>query len=131
MHGDRSGRGGLHAPEHGLHPCAEFARAERLHHVVVAADLQADHAIHFARACSEKNDRQIRRAADLAAQVEADDIRQSDIKDDERPRPARQGRARERCDLQHPDAWSHQSRSCYASMRSTHRSCRGTPSFLP
>ena len=71
----QSRRLGVHllAPQVRLHPRHQFARAERLGHVIVAADFEAQHAVHFVRARGQEQHRgarQHRRLANLAAQLE-------------------------------------------------------------
>src|ERR1051326_7255063 len=64
----------------------QLARAEGLGHVVVAADLQAEDAVDFVGAGCEKQYRRARQhcgLADLAAELEAIDIGQHDVQQDE------------------------------------------------
>ncbi len=61
----------------------QFARTERLHHVIVAADFETDHAIDFVAAGGKKNHRHIGKRAHDPADFEPVDIRQSDIENDE------------------------------------------------
>jgi hypothetical protein len=81
--GRRRGRGISSAAEDGADARAEFARAERLRHVVVAADFEADHAVDLVGARREKKHGQRVTRAQLPTDVEAIDVRQPDIEDDE------------------------------------------------
>ena len=79
-----NGRFGVHLlpPEVRLHPRYQLARAEGLGHVIVPADFQAQHAVHFVRAGGEEQDGdapQRGRLADLAAQLEAIHLGQHDV----------------------------------------------------
>ena len=61
----------------------ELARAERLCDVVIATDLQPEHAVDFVVAGGEEEDRNIGRFADFPADVEAVEFRHADIEHDE------------------------------------------------
>ena len=62
-----------------LHARDQFAWAERLGDVIVAADLEADHAIHFIGARGQKKNRYFRALANLAANRETVHFRHGDI----------------------------------------------------
>ena len=92
--------GGLDAREQFLDPQHELARTERLRDVIVGAELEPEHAIHFRRARGEHQNRNRsgrRIAAENLADLEPVDFRQHQIEDDQRrPFIARRGRARVR-----------------------------------
>ncbi|SPF49561.1 hypothetical protein SBA4_4090016 [Candidatus Sulfopaludibacter sp. SbA4] len=70
----------------GLHARDQLARAEGLGHVVVAADFEAQHAVHLVRSRGEKQDRgpaQHGRLADQPAQLEAVYLGKHDVQQDE------------------------------------------------
>ncbi|MCY1442845.1 hypothetical protein D9M71_592330 [compost metagenome] len=69
--------------EDGLDPRRHLARAERLDHVVVGADLQADHAVDLGVARGEEDHRHLGEAPQPLAGLEAADIRQADVEDDQ------------------------------------------------
>ena len=71
-----------HAAQDDVHPRDKFARAERLGDIIVAADLQAQHAIDLVVACGEKKDRNVRGLSDFAADVQAVEFRHADIQND-------------------------------------------------
>ena len=83
------GRGsGVHflAAQVGLDARHQLARAEGLGDVIVAADFETQHAVHFFGARREKHHRSARQhggLADLAAQLEAVDVGQHDVEHDE------------------------------------------------
>src|SRR5207237_5782647 len=66
------------AAQDDVHPCDEFARAERLGDIVVAADLQTQHAIDLVVAGGEKEDWNVRGLSDFAADVQAVEFRHAD-----------------------------------------------------
>jgi hypothetical protein len=68
-----------HPPEDRIHPGDQFARAERLCHVVVAADLEAEDAIDFLVARRQKQDRRIGIFPDLAADFQSIHLRHADV----------------------------------------------------
>ena len=70
--------------QNGLHASGEFARAERLHQIIAAANLQADDPVDFTGAGGEENDRNARPRADGLAEFEAAAVGQADIENDER-----------------------------------------------
>src|SRR5690606_4411989 len=61
------------------HPRPHLPRRERLGHVVVAAQLQAQHAVDLLAARGEEDHRQVAEGADLPAHVEAADVRQAHV----------------------------------------------------
>src|SRR5438094_1883830 len=71
------------AAQDDVHPCDEFARAERLGDIVVAADLQTQHAIDLVVAGGEKQDRNVRGLSDFPADVQAVEFRHADIQNDQ------------------------------------------------
>ena len=73
---------GLDAAEHGADPGDELARAERLDHVVVGAELEAGDPVDLVAAGREDQDRDARVAADRADDVEAVDARQAEVEDE-------------------------------------------------
>ena len=82
------GAGGLvsaarRAPEHGLHPRDELARAERLGEVVVGAGLEAQKPVGFLDASRHHDDRDSRSASQRACDLQAVDPGQAEVKDDE------------------------------------------------
>ena len=72
-----------HAAQDDVHPGDEFARAEGLGDVIVAADLEAQHAIDFVVARGEKQDRNVRGLSDFPADVQAVEFRHADIQNDQ------------------------------------------------
>src|SRR5437868_8038467 len=66
------------------HPRNELARIERLRHVVVGADLEADDLVHVLIARGEHEHRQITALADPLADLDAVDVGQHEVEDDER-----------------------------------------------
>jgi hypothetical protein len=72
-----------HATQDDVHPCDEFARAEGLGDIVVAADLQTQYAIDLVVAGGEKKDRHVRGLSDFAADVQAVEFRHADIQNDQ------------------------------------------------
>ena len=77
----RRGRGRAHAPQHGLQPCHQFARLERLGQIVIRPQFQPDHAVHHVAPCRQHHDRQFALAPDGAAQFEAVHFRQHHVED--------------------------------------------------
>ena len=71
------------AAQDDVHPGDEFARAEGLGDVIIAADLEAEHAIDLVVARREKQDRNIGGFSDFPADVQAVEFRHADIQDDE------------------------------------------------
>ncbi|XQU68204.1 hypothetical protein OJJOAM_000935 [Cupriavidus sp. H18C1] len=59
----------------------QFARRERLDHIVVRADLQSDHAIDLLVARRQENHRHIGKGAQRAADLEAVQVRQAHVED--------------------------------------------------
>jgi hypothetical protein len=71
-------------------PRDQLARAERLCHVIVAADLEFQHAIDLVVARGEKQDRHVGGLSDLAADFKPVKLGHADVEDDEvRPVGAR------------------------------------------
>ncbi len=70
-----------HALEDGLDPSRHLARAERLDHVVVGADLQADHAVDLGIARGEEDHRHLGEPPQALAGLETADVRQTDVED--------------------------------------------------
>ena len=64
-------------------PRHHLARAERLDHIIVAAELEAEHPVDLVVARGEEQDRQIVAGAQLAADVEAVHPRHVDVEHDE------------------------------------------------
>ena len=62
----------------------QLTRAERLGNIVVAAHLQTQHTVDLLVARGEEEDRHVRGAADLPADLEAIHLRHADIEHDER-----------------------------------------------
>ena len=82
----RAGRGRrriARAAQDRIHPRDQFARAERLCHVIVAADLKSENAVDLLVAGRQEQDRRIRRLPDLAADFEAVHLRHADVEHDE------------------------------------------------
>ena len=78
----RRGRGGRpHAAQDGAHPGADLAGREGFGHIVVGAHLQPQQTVDLLAARSQKQQWQLADGADAAAELEAADIRQSDIQD--------------------------------------------------
>ncbi len=78
------------APQHGLHASGQLARAERLGHVVVGAELEAGDAVGLVVARGQHDHRQARAGADAAADLEAVDAGQADVEHDQGDLVARQ-----------------------------------------
>src|SRR5262249_31770069 len=76
---------GIGAAEHGADARDELARAERLRHVVVGADLEAEHAIDLGGLCGEHDhgQRAAGRGAETPADLEAVHSREHQVEDDE------------------------------------------------
>ena len=55
------------APQHRADPRHQFARAERLHHVIVGADLEQQHLVHFIAHRAQHDDRRLHAARRAAA----------------------------------------------------------------
>ena len=70
-------------PQDRIDPRHQFARAERLGDVIVAADLEAEDAINLLVAGRQKQDRRIRGLADLPADLQAVHLRHADIEHDQ------------------------------------------------
>jgi hypothetical protein len=70
-------------PQHGLDARDELARRERLRDVVVGAELEPDDAVGLLVARRQHQDRDARAAADAAGRLEAVDVRQPEIEDDD------------------------------------------------
>ena len=76
--------GDRHPAQRGANPRDELAQSERLRHVVVGADLETDHRVDLGVARRHHDDRHTRSAAELAADVDAGDLRQHDVEQHER-----------------------------------------------
>jgi hypothetical protein len=76
---DRRGRGGPPAAQDGLDRRGQLARAERLQHVIIGADLQADDPVDLVGAGGEEDDRDIGKAAQGPAKFEAITVGQADV----------------------------------------------------
>src|SRR3989304_1491719 len=63
-------RPGWRAAEHGAHPGAQLARAERLGHVIIRAELEPDQLVRLVRARGEHHDRPARLAPQVARHVQ-------------------------------------------------------------
>jgi hypothetical protein len=75
-------------------PRDQLARAERLCHVIVAADLEFQHAIDLVVARGEKQDRHVGGLSDLAADFKPVKLGHADVEDDEvRPVGGKAGQA--------------------------------------
>ena len=76
--------GDRHPAQRGANPRDELAQSEGLRHVVVGADLETDHRVDLGVARRHHDDRHTRSAAELAADVDAGDLRQHDVEQHER-----------------------------------------------
>ena len=87
--GDRAGlhhlgRGAAVDPaQHRLHPGDQLGGGERLGEVVVAAELEAEHAVDLAVARGEEDHRDLRRLAQTPAHLEPVDVGQADVEHDQ------------------------------------------------
>ena len=90
---DRLGR---RTPQHGSHARRELSRRERLRHVVVCAELEADDAIGFLRTRGEHDHGQLAIRADLAAEVETVAAGKHQVENDQAGRVLQQSRSRRR-----------------------------------
>ena len=68
------------------HPRHQFPWAERLGHIVVAAQFQAEDAVHLVVARRQEQNRKIAVAPDCLAKLQTVHLRQSDVQDCERRR---------------------------------------------
>ena len=109
----------------------QLAEAERLHDVVVGAELEPDDAVDLVAARRDDDDRHVRRGAEPAAHLEAVDVRQPEVEQHDvvvlrrraRLRPSRRARPRA------PPARAHApAGSAIASSSSTISTRTGTPS---
>ena len=75
--------GHVRSPEDCLDPGDERPRVERLRHVVVGAELEADDRVDVVRAGREHEDRRLGPAADLAADLEPVALREHEVEDHE------------------------------------------------
>ena len=103
---DLGRRPAVGAPQHRLHPRDQLGGRERLREVVVAAELEAEHAVDLAVARGEEDHRDLRRLADALAHLEPVDVGEPDVEHHEpgplvadRLEPGLAGRG-----LQHPVA---------------------------
>jgi len=71
----------VRAPQDGAHARHQFTWVEGLAEVIVGAELQADDAVHVVAAGGEHQDRSLVRGAEFAQDVEAADVRQHDVQD--------------------------------------------------
>src|SRR5215218_8797469 len=71
------------AAQDGADPRNDFAAAERLHHVVVGAELEPDHPVGLLAAGGEHDDRNLRALPQLAADVEAGAVGQHHVEEHE------------------------------------------------
>ena len=74
---------GVRAPQHRPHARRELPRRERLRHVVVRAELEADDPVGLLAPCGQQDDRQVGARPDPAAELEPVDPRQHDVEDHE------------------------------------------------
>ncbi len=72
------------APEDGLHARDQLARVERLRHVVVRADFEADDLVDVLVARRQHQDRDVGLLADAAADLDPVDVRQHQVEHDQR-----------------------------------------------
>ena len=78
------GRGAAVDPaQHRLDPRDQLGGGERLGEVVVAAELEAEHAVDLAVACGEEDHRDLRRLAEALAHLEPVDVGEADVEHDE------------------------------------------------
>jgi hypothetical protein len=70
-------------PQHALDPGEQLARAEGLGEIVVGAHLQSDDAVGLLAARGEHDDRHVRAAAQVAAQLQPVGARQHQVEDDQ------------------------------------------------
>jgi hypothetical protein len=70
-------------PKHGPQAGDELGRAERLRHVVVGAELEAEHTIPLLTGCGQHDDRDTRRAANLSEEVASVPVRKHDVQEHE------------------------------------------------
>ena len=75
--------GGLGPAEHRTNPGDQLPRAERLGHVVVGTELEADERVRLVAARGEHHDRDRRGRAQAARDVEAVEARQAEVEDDQ------------------------------------------------
>jgi hypothetical protein len=68
-----------HAAQNDADARHQFARRERLRHIVIGADLQAHHAVDLIAAGGQENHRRIAKLAQAAAHLQPAHIRQADI----------------------------------------------------
>ena len=71
------------AAQDDVHPRDEFARAEWLGDIIVAADLEAEHAVDLVVARRKKQDRNVGGFSDFPADVQSVEFRHADIQNDE------------------------------------------------
>ena len=76
-------RAACHAAQDDVDAGDEFARAERLGDVIVAADLEAEHTVDFVVPRRKKQDRNVGGLANFAADVQSVEFGHADIQDDE------------------------------------------------
>ena len=76
-------RAAVGASEHRLHPGHQLGGRERLGEVVVAAELEPEHAVDLAVAGGEEDHRDVRGLAQSAAHLEAVDVGETDVEHDE------------------------------------------------
>ena len=83
LHGAAASRGDLGPAEDRPDPGDEGARVERLRHVVVRPELEPDDRVDVVVPRREHEDGRVAAAADLAADLEAVDLRQHEVEDHE------------------------------------------------
>ena len=86
------------APSHRPDPGHELAHAERLHDVVVRAELEPDDAVDLLSLGGDHDDRDVRARAQLAAHRVAVDVRQAEVEEDDVGRGSLHDRLGARCD---------------------------------
>ena len=74
------------------HPGGQLGRGEGLHHVVVGAELEAEHPVGLAAPGGDQDDGHVARAADGGQDVEAVLGGEHDVEDDQVGRPCLTGR---------------------------------------
>jgi hypothetical protein len=85
---DRGGRGrragrGRGPAQHGADARDQLGHAERLHQVVVGAELESDHTVGLLAAGGQHDDRHLRGRADYPADVAAVGVRQAQVEQDD------------------------------------------------
>ena len=83
LHGPAAARHDVGPPQDRLDPGDERPRVERLGHVVVGAELEADDRVDVVVAGGEHEDRRVAAPPELAADLEAVDLGEHQVEDDE------------------------------------------------